>query len=84
MEPGIKIQVSCCWPDGLPKTTTYFNSYPDVELRDVLNGFYACMIGQTWDPTIILEEMKEFVEERLADDKLKTNKDYYESQRIIE
>lgn len=71
MEPGIKIQVSCCWPDELPKTTTYFNSYPDVELWDILNGFYACMIGQTWDPTIILEEMKEFVEGKLADDSTK-------------
>ena len=46
------------------KITHEWNS-ADLSVEDVLDGFYAALIGATWTPQGILHSMRDFAEERL-------------------
>ena len=37
----------------------------DCDMEELLYAFYGLLIGATWSPTTVLEEMKFFADERL-------------------
>ena len=37
----------------------------DTSMEDLLDAFYGACVATTWHPTIILEGMRDFAEERL-------------------
>lgn len=52
--------------------------HEDVDMEDLLNAFYASLIGLTWQPETVLRNMRDFADERLAlyDKEKKDEEDY--------
>ena len=65
---GVTLSMIVKWRDKLPRYMTYHTEYPDVDIDDILNGFLAIMVGQTWNPQMVLCCMRDFANERLEDD----------------
>lgn len=65
---GVTLSMIVKWRDELPRYMTYHTEYPDANIDDILNGFLAIMVGQTWNPQIVLRCMRDFANERLEDD----------------
>ena len=42
------------------------STYQDEAIENIVSGFYALCIGQTWSPITVLEAMKRFAEDRLT------------------
>lgn len=36
----------------------------DPSLDDILEGFYGCLIGHTYDPAVVVRHIKEWAEEK--------------------
>lgn len=40
----------------------------DISATDVIDALFGIMIAQTWDPTVVINSMKEFVDEKYTEE----------------
>lgn len=75
-ERGVKLTFRCkddhhsCKYD---RTQTYESGCPDEDIYEIIHGFYTCMVGAGWQSNTILENMKNYVEENLGGEFIRTD-----------
>lgn len=57
--------------------------YNDATLEDWIHGFVTCMVGLTFSQKNILEGLRDYANEWLADDITENDNSYYTSEVII-
>ena len=68
LECGTRVTISNAWKDYPIVKMTWESGAPDTPINEVLEGIFGCLVGLTWSPNVILNAMKDFVEEKLPND----------------